>query len=124
MSILYEVLPVAGLIWAAAFGYFAVEQALALPHVRPVYQLFFVFIVGAYFVWQWLRGGQTLAMRAWRLRIIRADGRPLDFTRALLRYLYALTGTMLVGVTFIWAFVDRERAFLHDRLAGTRIVKI
>lgn len=124
LAIVYEIFPVAGLIWAAAFAYFAVEHALALSHVRLAFQVFLVVVLGAYFIWQWVRGGQTLAMKAWRLRLVRLDGTPLDVRRAVARYLIALIGTLLFAVTFLWALVDRDRAFLHDRLVGTRIIKL
>jgi uncharacterized RDD family membrane protein YckC len=124
LSILYESFPVAGLIWAAAFAYYAVEHALNLPHARPVFQAFLVAVTGAYFMGQWLRGGQTLAMKAWRLKLERFDGSPLRARQAIVRYAAALCGTLFFGITFLWAFIDRDGAFLHDRLARTRIVRI
>lgn len=124
LAILYEVFPVAGLVWTSAFGYFAFEHALGVAHVRPVFQAFLVIVMGVYFVWQWVRGGQTLAMKAWRLKLVGVDGAPLTLGRAIFRYVIALAGTLLVGVTFLWGFIDRDRAFLHDRIAGTRIVKL
>ena len=99
------------------------QKALGLEYLRVVQQAFLVGVLGVYFVWQWMRGGQTLAMKAWRLRVVRADGTRLALRQALLRYVVALAGTLLVGVTFLWALVDREGAFLHDRIAGTRVVK-
>jgi hypothetical protein len=41
-----------------------------------------------------------------------------------MRYAAALCGTLFFGITFLWAFIDRDRAFLHDRLARTRIVRV
>src|SRR6266704_3164467 len=41
---------------------------------------------------------------------------------AALRYALAWPSLLVFGVGFLWAFVDRDRQFLHDRLAGTRIV--
>ncbi len=69
-----------------------------------------------YFLWCWLRGGQTLAMRAWKIRLV--DVTP---QRALLRFaLAALLVPTLASI--FWALWDRDRQFLHDRLAGTRLV--
>jgi hypothetical protein len=39
-----------------------------------------------------------------------------------LRYLLALVSTFMLGLGFVWALIDRERCFLHDRLAGTCII--
>ncbi|MDR1995695.1 RDD family protein [Azonexus sp.] len=75
-----------------------------------------------YFVWFWLHGGQTLPMKTWKLRLASADGTPLRPLQAVLRYLAAWPSILLFGVGILWALVDRDRQFLHDRIAGTRIV--
>lgn len=78
--------------------------------------------LGLYFVWLWHRDGQTLAMQTWRLRIVTTeDGQPPAIRRALVRYLLAWP-SVLTGAGLLWALFDRDRQFLHDRLAGTRIV--
>ena len=76
----------------------------------------------AYFVGFWSRGGQTLAMKTWRLRLLTRDGRALRPEQALLRYLLCWFSVGLAGVGIAWALVDRDSQFLHDRLAGTRLV--
>ena len=57
------------------------------------------------------------------MRIVRRDGAPVEVARAALRYALAWISTMTLGAGFLWAWFDRDRQFLHDRLAGTRIVK-
>ncbi|WP_235864947.1 RDD family protein [Pseudothauera lacus] len=79
--------------------------------------------LGLYFIWYWRRGGQTLAMQTWRLRIVEAhSGRPATLSQCLLRYLVAWPSVLCFGAGLLWALIDRERQFLHDRLAGTCIV--
>jgi uncharacterized RDD family membrane protein YckC len=63
-------------------------------------------------------------MQTWKLRVIRADGGRLNLKQALARYLFAVIGIFLFGCGILWALFDRDGLFLHDRLAGTRIVKI
>ena len=80
-------------------------------------------VLGVYFVWYWRRGGQTLAMQTWRLKIVTgADGRIASAARCWLRYALAWPSVLLGGIGLAWALVDRDRQFLHDRLAGTCIV--
>jgi uncharacterized RDD family membrane protein YckC len=77
--------------------------------------------LGLYFVWLWHRNGQTLAMQTWRIRVVTVtDGQPPSIQRAIARYLLAWPSIVLM-VGLIWALFDRDRQFLHDRLAGTRI---
>lgn len=82
----------------------------------------FALLMG-YFVWFWLNGGQTLPMKTWKLRLTGADGTPPRPLQALLRYLAAWPSILLFGIGILWALVDKDRQFLHDRIAGTRIVR-
>ena len=75
-----------------------------------------------YFVWCWLNGGQTLSMKTWKLRLANPDGAPLRPAQALLRYMAAWPSILLGGIGILWALIDPDRQFLHDRIAGTRIV--
>ena len=81
-----------------------------------------VLLLMAYFVWCWLNGGQTLPMKTWKLRVINSDGRPLRPLQAVFRHCLAWPSVLLFGIGIFWAFFDRDRQFLHDRIAGTRIV--
>ena len=82
--------------------------------LRHELQLFILVVFAGYFLWCWLRGGQTLAMKAWHIRVV-------DITpgKAVARFFLALA---LLPVSIVWALFDRDRQFLHDRLAGTRLI--
>jgi uncharacterized RDD family membrane protein YckC len=86
--------------------------------LRHALQLFVLAFFAAYFLWSWLRGGQTLAMRAWRIRLIQVTPQ-----RALLRFFLALV-LVPTGISIVWSLFDTDRQFLHDRLAGTRLVLV
>jgi len=63
-------------------------------------------------------------MKTWRIRLVTRDGLALRPSRALLRYLLVWLTLALGGMGIVWALVDRDRQFLHDRLAGTRLVMV
>jgi len=86
--------------------------------------LHLVLVLGIYFVWLWRRGGQTLAMKTWRLKLVSATtgGGAPSLPQALLRYALSWFSLLFFGAGLIWAIFDRDSQFLHDRLAGTRIV--
>lgn len=94
--------------------------SIVLP--GPVLLLHIVLVLGAYFVWYWHHGGQTLAMQTWKLRIVRNDGSPPELFRLVLRYVLTWPSLLFYGAGLIWALFDRDRQFLHDRMAGTRII--
>jgi uncharacterized RDD family membrane protein YckC len=108
---------------------------------------YLITVFAAYFLWCWLRGGQTLAMKAWRIRVVSASGGPLRPQVALLRFVlatlfiggfllavlaalkYAVAWLAFLTLTLAsiglgWACVDRDRQFLYDRIAGTRLILV
>jgi uncharacterized RDD family membrane protein YckC len=92
--------------------------------VRWLELLHLLMLLGVYFIYNWRRTGHTLAMRTWRLRVVTANGRNLSWGRAALRYALAWPSVLCFGVGVLWAFIDRDKLFLHDRLAGTRVVQL
>jgi len=82
-------------------------------------------ITGAYALLSWRRGGQTLGMRPWRLRVVSVDGVTAPDTRALvIRFVVGTASLLLAGLGFWWAWVDRDRLTWHDRASGTRVVRL
>jgi uncharacterized RDD family membrane protein YckC len=122
-SLFYDALLLTAVLWCAGLPFAAVEQYLGTAHTRAVYQLYLAAVAGVYFTWQWLHGGATLAMKTWRLKLVSCDGDPLTRRQAIVRYVAALAGLALFAIGFLWPVVDRHRAFLHDRIARTRIVR-
>ena len=111
--------------------------------VPLAYQGLQLAVLIGYFVLSWWRGGQSIGARAWRLRVLAADGAPPRLPRALLRALLAaapllalLLGRVasprvaLLAVAALWVIdyaalpFDRARRTLHDRLSGTRLVRL
>jgi uncharacterized RDD family membrane protein YckC len=118
-SMLYEAILLFAVAFFAGWLFFAASggRDAASGTLRHALQLLILVMFAAYFLWCWLRGGQTLPMKAWRIRLV--DVTP---KKALLRFLYALV-LLPTGVSVLWALFDPERQFLHDRLAGTRLVE-
>lgn len=121
LSLVYETLLLIAVLWCAGLFYALVEVRITPTHLRGFYQAYLLIVAGIYFAWQW-RGGQTLPMKTWRMRLVTQYGEAVTVRQAFLRYVLASAGLLLFGVGFWWALVDPERQFLHDRLGGTRIV--
>ena len=84
--------------------------------LRHVLQLFIALVFAAYFLRAWLYGGQTVAMKAWKIRLAAVTPAKALFRLALASVLVP------TGISILWALFDRDGQFLHDRLAGTRLV--
>jgi uncharacterized RDD family membrane protein YckC len=119
----YELLLLLALVFLATFPFLALFSDATHGWRRHLLQLWVLVVCGAYFVWFWTRGGQTLPMKTWNLRLARTDGAALTWQLAVLRYLLAVVGLFAAGLGFAWALFDRDRQFLHDRLCGTSIVE-
>jgi uncharacterized RDD family membrane protein YckC len=125
-SMLYEVLLLLGVLAVTFIIPHVLLGFVASVSLAPWLLWLHLFLVlGAYFVWYWQRHGATLAMQTWRLKLVDArDGRPVTAGRAALRYALSWPALWCFGVGILWVIVDRDRQFLHDRLAGTCIVML
>lgn len=81
-------------------------------------------VIAAYFVVNWMRSGQTLGMRAWRLRAVSEAGKPLTLISALLRFFWGVLAWSPAALGVLWLYVDPEHLALHDRLSNTRVIRL
>ena len=100
----------------------SMTRKAAIPGQLLWLHVFIVLLV--YFGWLWKRSGQTLAMQTWKIRLVAANGAPLTSGQIFLRYTLAWPSLLAGGIGILWAIVDRDRQFLHDRLAGTRLIRL
>lgn len=143
---LYEAMLLFGVVFIAGWLFSTLLQQRNALYLRHALQYWLFFVVGAYFVWFWTHGGQTLAMKTWRIRIVDRHGRPLGYGRAFLRYimswLWFLPGLVIAWATgargwwlalipassvVLWALTSRlssDRQFYHDKLSGTAIIPV
>jgi uncharacterized RDD family membrane protein YckC len=122
ISLIYESLILAAVLLAGALPAVMLTRTWEQAAARATLQAWLIILCGCFYVWQWAGAGQTLPMKTWKLRLTAQDGSPVSTTRALLRYVAALASTATLGLGFLWALVDRDGQFLHDRLAGTKLV--
>jgi len=142
----YEAMLLFGVLFISGWLFSTLTQQRHALYLRGAMETWLFLVLGVYFTWFWTHGGQTLAMKTWRIRVERANGAPLRFSQALVRYLLAwlwfmpglllawlvgARGWMLVLIpaanVLAWAMaahLDPNRQFLHDRLARTRLVRL
>lgn len=120
----YEAVLLFAIGFFAAWVFFFASGGLgASGGSRTLLQILIVVVFAAYFLWCWLRGGQTLAMKTWRIRLIAPGRERVPAGAALLRFVLALV-CVPTGIAFVSALFDPQRQFLHDRVAGTRLVLV
>lgn len=121
-SLFYESLLLASLAAALLVPLWLYSSFAARPVPVSAYRVYYFLGFALYFIWHWQHGRQTLPMRTWRLYLVAPNGQPPSLMRLALRYVLAWPSIGLCGVGLLWAVIDRERQFLHDRLSGTRII--
>lgn len=143
--LVYEGVLLFGVVMIAGYLYSSLTQQRHALQGQTGLQAFLFVVLGIYFTWFWSRGGQTVAMKAWHLRLVTAEGKPVSQSRALARYVAswlwflpalasvhaaglrsagAIFGAMIGGVlayaALAWLRPDRQ--FWHDVVCGTRLV--
>ncbi|HQN64979.1 MAG TPA: RDD family protein [Methylophilus sp.] len=82
-------------------------------------RIFLWALSGFYFVWCWIKSGQTLAAQTWKVKLVNAQSAPLSLNHAILRYVLATVSLLVFGLGFLWAVFDKDHLFFHDRLLNT-----
>lgn len=140
---LYESLLLFGVVFVGGLVLGSAGVLFGHPLSPKTLQALLFVVLGIYFAWFWSKG-QTLAMKTWHIRVVDQQGRPLTRVRALARYAlcwlwllpplallapfhlpWAEVAVLTTGWVAVWALLSRfhpERQFLHDVLAGTRLV--
>jgi uncharacterized RDD family membrane protein YckC len=81
-------------------------------------------VVAGYYIVNWLRSGQTLGMRAWRLRAVSPDGTAMSLAAAILRAGFGFLAWVPAALGVLWMYLDPEHLALHDRFSKTRVVRL
>ena len=120
-SMVYDSLLVAAVLMVAA-------AALIIPYGSEIrsgtlwFQIYLVLACWAYFAVCWRMGGQTVGMRAWRIRLVTADGRKIGWAHSALRFFAAVASAAPAGLGFFWSLFEPRRRTWHDLASSTRLV--
>ncbi len=142
---IYEGVLLFGVLMISGYLFSSLTQQRHALQGRHGLQAFLFIVLGIYFVWFWSRGGQTVAMKAWHLRLVNRDGSAVSQARALCRYLlswlwfmpallavwladlhspgtaFTLLGAGVVAYAFL-ARLHPSRQFWHDVVCGTQLI--
>lgn len=77
-----------------------------------------------FYMWFWLRTGQTLGMIAWRIKAVNASGQLMTPKQAVLRFVLAWPSLFCLGVGYLWIYIDKHGNAIHDILSGTQVVVV
>jgi uncharacterized RDD family membrane protein YckC len=123
----YDLLPLAALLMVATALLLPFTGGKAVPShgfAHIAYQILVFGLCALYYIWSWHRGGQTIGMRAWRLRVQDTAGERPDFKTAALRFVFSLISIAALGIGLFWPLFDNRKRMWHDLWVGTEVVVI
>ena len=128
LAMLYDLLPLAALWMATSAVMLLLRGGVRVTPGSAAAMVEFVLLLAVTFAYlglSWRRGGQTLGMRAWRLRLVNVDGSsPVPWRALMLRYLVAMVSLAAVGLGFVWSLFEPNRRTWHDLASGTVLVRM
>ena len=92
-------------------------------YTKALYLFYLLAVSFAFYGWFWTHGGQTLGMKAWKVKVCRLDGGTVGWGRSLLRFLAAILSWAVCGLGFLWIVFRSDSAAWHDLWSKTRLVK-
>jgi len=144
----YDTLLLMAVIMVAGFVALPFTGGEAPSPENPFYQTYLFVLCYLFFAWFWTRGGQTLGMRAWRIRVQNTDGSAISWSQSLLRFMAGLASVTLLGLgiyliksepmsmrfiqgavalsvfslSFLWVLVDKKKLAWYDRFSDCCVV--
>lgn len=101
---------------------FTAVTGVKLPETVMI--LLYVAMAYGFFVYFWTHGGQTLGMRAWKVKVVGADGQPINQQQASVRFIWSVASWVSLGVGFLVSLFNADKLAWNDRQSGTRLVKV
>lgn len=144
ISFVYEALLLFGLVFFAGIVFDIATQSRHALTNRYARELMLFVVIGCYYVFFWLHGGQTLAMKTWKIKLVNLQGEKISMFQALLRYcliwMWFIPALLIIAVfqfkqwpmvavlcigAFAWMltiFTNKDRQYFHDVIAKTRLI--
>jgi len=100
------------------------ENVPAGSITAKVFFVYLVLLAYLFFAWFWIHGGQTLGMRAWKVKLIRQDGMTISWGQAFLRFCYSIVSWVPLGAGYLWSLIDKDKQAWHDKASHSYLIDI
>ncbi|PKM13331.1 MAG: RDD family protein [Gammaproteobacteria bacterium HGW-Gammaproteobacteria-3] len=120
-ALAYDSLLLAAVLFAATAAILPLNHGEAFAPDNFYYPIYLILVSFLFYGWFWTHGGQTLGLRAWKLRVLTFGQQPITWQQALCRFLAAMLSFALLGLGFLWIIVDKNKCGWHDSLSKTTV---
>ena len=123
-ALIYDSVLLAGVLFAATLLVLPLRGGQAFASNDPLYSGYLAAVTFFFFGWFWTHGGETPGMRAWKIRLIAAEGGAVSWQRSALRYAAAPLSAACLGLGYLWSWFDPQGRSWHDLVSKTRVIRI
>ncbi|MFZ2449926.1 MAG: RDD family protein [Methylovulum miyakonense] len=120
-AVFYDLLLLIAVFFVATALLLPLNSGEAFTPQQPFYPIYLLTVSFLFYGWFWTHGGQTLGLKAWKMRVLTLDQKPINWTQAFIRYVAALVSWTMLGLGFIWILFDKNRRGWHDHLSRTAV---
>jgi uncharacterized RDD family membrane protein YckC len=120
-AIIYDLLLLIALLFVATALLLPLNGGEAFTAQQFFFPLYLLLVSFFFYAWFWTHGGQTLGLRAWNMKVLTLDKKPINWKQALLRFITAIVSWGFFGLGFWWVLIDKNRRSWHDNLSKTAL---
>lgn len=120
-AISYDFMLLLAVLFLATVIALPINGGEAFTSHQPLYPLYLLSVSFVFYGWFWTHGGQTLGMRAWKIKLINDQTGAVTWSQAAIRFVVAIVSWLCVGLGFFWCLFNQQRLCWHDSLSKTRL---
>ena len=115
-AFIYDVFPVVGIFILTSLVVLVARNGVEVERFSPWFTILLLSEFSLYYIYSWKIGGQTLGMRAWKIKIIPNNNsqNQLTWGQATLRFLIGILSTVLLGLGVFWKKLSRSKKSWMD----------
>jgi uncharacterized RDD family membrane protein YckC len=119
--ILYDLLLLIAVLFVATALILPFNSGQAYTAQQIFFPLYLLLVSFLFYAWFWTHGGQTLGLRAWKIKVLTLNEKPIGWKQALLRFTAAILSWGFFGLGFLWILIDKNQRSWHDHLSKTAL---
>lgn len=120
-AIVYDLFLLIALLFVATAILLPLNSGAAFSSQQYFFSIYLLTVSFFFYGWFWTHGGQTLGMRAWRIKVLTLKLEPVSWGQALLRFSFAIVSMAFFGLGFLWVLIDKNHRGWHDYLSRTAL---
>jgi len=123
-AIVYDLILLIAVLFFATGLLLPLNGGEAFTRDQIVYPIYLLTVSFLFYGWFWTHGGQTLGLKAWKIRLLSDNLKPVTWYQALIRFMVSILSSGLFGIGFFWVFVDKNHRCWHDIASKTRLFSV